>query len=51
MVPGPGALMVVLATLAATAAGAADDPVKQAMQLYEKRHYRDAGHSPPFPPV
>src|SRR5437763_14122375 len=39
------ALLVTIAVLAATAAWAADDAVARAMQLYVKRHDRDAGRN------
>jgi len=42
---GGRALLVTLAMLAATAAWAGDDAVARAMQLYEKRHYRDAART------
>src|SRR5258708_1581789 len=46
MAAGRGvALLVTLAMLAATAAWAADDVVARAMQLYDKRHYRDAART------
>ena len=49
MAAGRGTALLVtlamLAMLAATAAWAADDAVARAMQLYDKRHYRDAART------